>query len=300
MRPTLLSCHAYAGLTVLLWASAYVGTKVALTHFGSPELGLLRCGAASITLAIALSLKRPPLPRRRDAPWLALCGLTGFALYLFLFNKGSESLNPTTSCVLIATSPVITACFAGIFFRERITAPGWAAIALGFSGVLVMALWQGSLAISHGLIWMLAAASAISMHSILLRKLSGSYDALSITAWRFFAATLALAFLGPETASQAIGAPPAILSLACYLGVFPSALAYLAWAKALSLAPKTSTVTNYMFLTPFLALLLEFLVLDQTPDAGTFLGGGMILCSLLLFGKAGKQPKRHAGKADLN
>ena len=286
MRTIKFSCHGYALATVLLWASAYVFTKMALRYFGSPELGFLRCGTASAVLALCLAVKQPPLPSLRDAPWFILSGLTGFALYLFLFNKGSESLNPTTSCVVIATSPIITACFARVLFGERIALMGWAAILLGFCGILVMALWDGSLYLSGGLFWMLSAAAAISLHSILQRKLAGKYDALTITGFSFFAATLILSFLIPGTAVQAAAAPSSGLSLAVYLGVFPSALAYLSWAKALRVAEKTSTVTNYMFLTPFLALLLEYLFLGQAPGLGTCRGGGIILCSLLLFAKA--------------
>ena len=57
----------------------------------------------------------------------------------------------------------------------------------------------------------------------------------------------------------------------------------MAWAKAFSLAEKTSQVSNYMFLTPFLAALLDF----RIPDKATCIGGGIILFGVLIFNFGG-------------
>ena len=52
---------------------------------------------------------------------------------------------------------------------------------------------------------------------------------------------------------------------------------------ALAATRKTSSVTNYMFLMPFLSLMLEYLFIGTLPDAAVFAGGGVILLSLVLF-----------------
>lgn len=49
-----------------------------------------------------------------------------------------------------------------------------------------------------------------------------------------------------------------------------------------------SSVTNYLFVMPFLVLPLEYVVLGGLPGIGTFLGGTAILAGLLLFVRAGK------------
>lgn len=129
---------------------------------------------------------------------------------------------------------------------------------------------------------MLAAALLISVYNILQRALSREYAALAITAFSFFAGTVLLLPFAGGTAAQLATAPAEHILLACFLGVFPSALAYLLWAKAIALAPKTSGVSNYMFLTPFLALLLDYAVTGNLPAASTFVGGGIIMAGLLL------------------
>ncbi|MDR2934304.1 MAG: EamA family transporter, partial [Candidatus Adiutrix sp.] len=61
--------HCYALATVLLWSSAYVFTKVAMEHFSFASLGFLRCAVASVVLAAALAVKKPPRPPAAELPW---------------------------------------------------------------------------------------------------------------------------------------------------------------------------------------------------------------------------------------
>ena len=57
------------------------------------------------------------------------------------------------------------------------------------------------------------------------------------------------------------------------LGIFPSALAYFAWTKAIRLAVNTGRLANYMYLTPLLALLLAFFIFRDMSGTETFIGG---------------------------
>lgn len=278
-----------AFITVLLWSTAYVLTPVALRHFSASSLGLLRCAVATACLVPAVAAGGAGLPKPADYPLFLASGAAGFALYMVAFNTGSAMLNPTTSCVIISLSPIITALLAAAAFKERLGARRWFATGLAFCGILVMCLWDGAFAFSEGLAWMLGAAVLISAYNILQRHLSRRYSALQVTAGSFLAGTLLLAGCMPEAVAQLRAASVWQTGLACFLGIFPSAAAYVLWSKALALAPKTSSVANYMFLTPFLALLLEYGILGALPGPAVFAGGGLILAGLSLFALAGKR-----------
>ncbi len=280
------SFRLYALLTVLLWASAYVFTKVALRHYSSPALGFLRCAIACAVLIAGLRFRKQALPRLPDLPLFLLSGAAGFGLYLPVFNKGMETLNPSTSCILISTAPILSALLARLAFNERLSGLRWLGMAIAFGGVLVLSLWEGTLRISGGIVWTLGAALLISLYTIIQRSLARRYTALDITAWSFAAGTAMLCGFAPESLEQARSAPVSATALVFFLGIFPSALAYLCWSRALALAPGTSSVTNAMFLTPFLALLLEWVVTGTLPGPGTFLGGALILVGLLVFSRA--------------
>lgn len=282
-------CHLCAFLTVLLWSTAYVGSKVVVVSFTPGAMGFLRCFSATIVLVCMAFAKRLAPPRMRDWPWFFLSALFGLALYLILFNKGFASIGATTSCVIVAASPVISAVLASFIFGEKLAPLGWASIGLAFCGILIMALWEGSMNINAGVVWTAVASFIFAVYNLLQRKLSLSYDPPTVTAYTFVMGTILLSpFLG-EAMAESRAAPEAHTIILLLLGVFPSAVAYLLWVKALSLAPKTSYVVNYMFLTPFLSLMLELAVLRQWPDAGAILGGIVILGSLALFAVAGRR-----------
>lgn len=284
-----LSCHPYAFLTVAVWASAYIFSKMALQSLGAGSLGFLRCFIASLVLGGIVLVKRIGPPRRADIHWFFVAGLAGLSLYLLLYNRGQALLGPTTSCILIATSPIFTAILATALFREFIRPAGWFAIGLAFVGVVVMSLWDGDLTVNRGVLWTLAAAFSMACYNIVQRMLSRRYAPLQITAYTFFAGTLMLTPFMPEAFAELARGPASLLAVVVFLGVFPSAISYLLWGKALSIAPKTSHVSNYMFLTPVLALLFEFAIEARFPDAGTLVGGAVVLASLILFSLLGRK-----------
>ena len=288
-RNLFASSQWYAFATVALWSSAFVFTKVALQSFSSTGLGFLRCAIASVTLYAVLRVKKIGLFGWRELPRFALSGALGFSIYLYTFNKGSETLTATTGCILISTAPIITALLASFLFRERLRAMGWAALLLAFAGVLVLMLWNGAVSINGGVFWMLAASFAISGYNVIQRKLAGAYSSLQITAYSFLTATAMLAGFLPESVREIMAAPVPHVAAVVFLGVFPSALAYLLWARALSLAANTSEVTKFMFLTPLLSLVLGYAVISELPGPETWIGGAVILCGLGLFHAAGRR-----------
>ena len=294
MNNPALICQAYALATVVLWSTAYVYTKVALAFFTPGPLGLVRCAVASLAFLVVLPVMGKGrggffVPAARHLPLFAASGLSGFTLYLLAFNEGSISLNPTTNCIVISTAPILTAALARMFFGERLPVLRWLALGLAFGGVVVMNCGGHGFMLAPGMGWVLVAAALVSLYNLVQRTLARHYGAVQIAAWSFFAGTLFLLYCLPQTVAELRAAPTSALWLALFLGIFPSAAAYLLWTRALSLAPRTSLVTNYMFLTPFLSMLLDFAVTGGLPGASTFWGGGIILGALMLFSIAGKR-----------
>lgn len=285
-RRSLLLSQICAFLTVLFWSSAYVFTKTALEYYSFTALAVLRCFIASSCLAAVLALTQPQNMFRvplSAIPVLLASGAAGFAVYILVFNKGSALLNPTTGCIIISTSPIMTAIMARFCLQEKMGFLKWLAIALAFGGILIMSLWYGDFLISEGLGWMLGAALLISIYSLLQRRLTRRFSPLQVTTYSFWAATLLLMPFFTRTLAELRSAPLSHIALAFFLGVCPSAAAYLLWTKALALSPRTSAVSNHMFLTPFLTLVLEYIVNGTWPGPATFAGGTLIMASLLLF-----------------
>lgn len=290
-REVLLS-QFYAFLTVAIWSSAYVYTKVALLTFSATALGLLRCGVATLCLMTLLTFYRQLAVKWRHIPVFMLSGASGFTLYFIAFNTGSLSLNPTTASIIIALCPIISALLALVVFKEKLRISQWLATLTAFSAVLFISLQEGSLLISQGIIWMLGAAALLALYNVIQRRMNRQISALQMTAYSFLFGTVMLLGYAPDALSELQDAPSDAIALVIYLGLFPGAVAYITWGKALSLAENTGQITNWMFLTPCLALLLEYVVTDSYPGKATLAGGSIILICLLCFLRKNKSHGR--------
>ena len=275
--------------TVFLWASAFPLTKVVQEHFQSNALGFVRCSIAAIFLICIGKICHIHLPKKKDIPWFFLSGGLGFTLYMIFFNTGILTLTSATSSILIALTPIMTAIVASKFYGEHIKPIGWIAIGTAFFGVLVLLLWDGVLSINIGMLWTLGAAIVFCGYNIVSRQLgSKGYSALEIVTYSMICGAILLGFWSVQGIQQLMTSDATHIFALIYLGALPSAAAYFLWGKAMSLAERTSEVTNFMFVTPLLSTILGFIILHEVPNIGTFLGGAIIIISIVVFNTKGK------------
>ncbi|HCU08777.1 MAG TPA: EamA family transporter [Clostridiales bacterium] len=282
------SFHPYALITVIFWSLSYVLTRLALEYFSPFSIGFLRYFFASLALVIVAVSTKMKLPHKSDLVWFIAAGALGFFLYMITFNMGLTTVTASTSSVVIATVPVMTALFALFFYKETLRSFQWIAILIEFIGVVVLTLMNGAFSINIGLFWLFGAALSLSLYNLVQRKLTKAYTALQASTFSIFFGTLMLTLFLPGTLREMPSAPVMPYIHIAIMGICSSAAAYVAWAKAFSKAKQTSQVSNYMFLTPFLTTLLGFLMAGEVPDRATVLGGGIILLGVLVFNFGGK------------
>ena len=282
------SFHPYAAITILFWSLAYVLTRITLEYFSAFSLGFLRYAAASSALLVIVLTAKIKAPKKLDLKWFVLSGFFGFFIYMIVFNKGCETVTAATSSVIIATVPVITAILARLFYREKMSVIQWVATGLEFSGVIVLTVLDSAFSLNSGILWLILAAISLSSYNLLQRKLTKTYSGLQASAYSIFAGTLMLAVFIPDSVREAGSAPPVQLIYIAILGVFSSAIAYATWAQAIKKAKNTASVSNYMFLTPFLTTLLGFILAGEMPDISAIVGGAIIMTGVLIFNFGGK------------
>lgn len=277
------SFHPYAMTTILFWSLAYVFTRLALRYFSAFSLGFLRYLAAACALIVVAVFTGMKPPKVADIKWFALSGAAGFFLYIITFNLGCTTVTASTSSIIIATVPVITAVLARILYKERLNYLQWAATALEFVGVAVLTVLNGGFSVNLGLVWLLCAAVLLSIYNLVQRTLTKSYTALQTSAFSIFCGTILLTVFSPLSFGEVTKAPPIQILYILILGIFSSAIAYCAWAKAFAKAKQTSSVSNYMFITPLLTTILGYLIAGEKPERSVLLGGFIILLGLFLF-----------------
>ncbi len=281
-----------AGMTVILWSTGFVFTRIAVTYFSSYSVGLLRYLSASVVLIIIGFYKNIGLPHKKDIPLFFVLGALGFALYQLLFNIALTTITAATASVIAATVPVLTALFASIIFKERLNTMGWIAVAIEFSGILILTFWHREVSVGLGILWMLIAALSFAAYNLIQRFSTSYYTPLQATIYSIIASTILLLPFLPITIREVSQAPWQPIAAVVFMGIFPSAIGFILWTRALSIAPQIGDVTNFMFLTPLLSTLLGILLIGEFPDLGTLWGGVIILLGVALFNNRHRIIKR--------
>lgn len=276
----------YAIATVLFWGSSFPVSKIAQVQFTPASLGFLRCSIASILLLLLGGAMKMQKPRKKDMGLFVGAGLTGFTIYLVLFNTGLLTVTAATSSVIIALTPIFTAIGASKVYHEKISVRGWSCIFSAFIGVLILLLWNGIFSIRIGALYLLGAALMFCVFQLLNRELiHRGYSSLEVTTYSMLVGAIGLGFALPEGISQIMSANPEHLGALLFLSIFPSALSYFLWGKALSYAENTSQVTNFIFCNPLISTTVGFLLLGEIPSIETFIGGIIIIGSILQFNR---------------
>lgn len=288
MRHSNNSALLLAFLTVMLWSTGFVFTRIAVRDIGPFPLGLLRYGSAAVILVVIGLVKHIGLPKMKDVPLFLVLGALGFFFYQIFFNIAMTTITAATASVVTATVPVLTAFFASLLFRENLGKLGWVAVCIEFAGILVLTLWQREVSIGWGLVWMIIAALCFAGYNLIQRFATKRYSSVQSTVYTITASALIFLFFLPQAVEEVQTAPVGSLLAVLFMGIFPSAIGFLLWTKALSIAKQIGDVTNFMFVTPLLSTLLEILLIGDIPDAGTITGGVMILLGVALFNNRGR------------
>ncbi|MBQ9979609.1 MAG: EamA family transporter [Oscillospiraceae bacterium] len=277
------SFHPFALATVVCWALAYVFTRMALRHYSPFPLGFLRYFVAALAMIVAVIIIRAQKPRLKDIKWFFACGATGFFLYVIFYNKGCQTVTSATSSVIIALVPVMTSLMAFFIYKEKLSWIQWTAVGVELLGTIVLTVLYGGFSVNIGLFWLLCAAFVLSVYNLLQRQVTKRYSAVEAAAYGIFAGAIMLTIFLPGAIRESSTAAPINILYVLILGVLSSAVAYICWAKAFMKAKKTSSVSNYMFITPFIVSILGYVVAEEAVTSETIIGGAIILFGFAMF-----------------
>ena len=278
-----------AGLTVVLWASAFPGIRAALQSYTPVHIALIRYTTASVALALYALFVRMRLPRLRDLPGFALLGLVGIAYYNVALNIGEIHIPSAEASFLIASAPIFMAVEAIPFLGERLRLWGWIGIAISCGGIALITLSQNTT--FHFDFWailVLTAAIAQSLYSVGQKPLLSRYTAFECTAYAIWIGTVFLLIFSPGLLEELHNAPFHVTLAATYLGLFPGALGYVSWSYALSRLP-ASTAASFLYLVPIVASAIAWIWLGEVPALLALVGGAFVLAGVILVNSRGRQ-----------
>ncbi|HLX18600.1 MAG TPA: DMT family transporter [Gaiellaceae bacterium] len=276
-----------AGITIVLWASAFVGIRSAGRSFSPGALSLGRLTVAVVALAVIGLARGDRLPSLAALKHVALpllaCGLLWFGAYNVALNSGERRVDAGTAAMLVNIGPILIAVLAGILLREGFPRSLFTGLAVAFAGVIVIGVASSThTATTEGVLLCVASAFAyaggVVAQKVVLRVLTPIQTV-------FFCAVIGALVCAPF-------APQLVRQLGpvhgegwlLYLGIGPTALGFIFWGFALS---RTSAgklaVTTYLI--PPISVLLGWLWLGESPAALAYLGGALALAGVAVSRK---------------
>lgn len=282
---------AAALVTVILWASAFVGIRAAGDDLSAGPLSLARLLVGSAVLGVVVLARREALPARGDLGRVVVCGLLWFGLYNVALNEAERQIDAGTAAMLVNVGPVLIAVLAGVLLGEGFPRTLVAGCAVAFGGAVVIGLAtsQGGVVVGSGAALCLLAALAYAGGVVAQKPVLARSSALGVSWLACAIGCVACLPFAPALVAEVGEAEAASLWWAVYLGVFPTAVAFTTWAYALG-RTTAGRMGSTTYLVPPLAILMGWIALGETPPGLAFVGGALCVAGAALARRPAPKP----------
>ncbi|NRP72027.1 putative inner membrane transporter YedA [Ensifer psoraleae] len=272
------------GLTAVapaIWGSTYLVTTEFLPSGYPLTVAMLRALPAGLILLLIVR----QMPKRNW--WLRsfVLGALNFSFFQAMLFVSAYRLPGGVAATVGAIQPLIVVVLSRVVIGSPIKVLSVVAGVAGMAGVALLVLTPGAALDPIGIVAGLAGAVSMAFGTVLSRHWAPPVSPLTFTAWQLAAGGLLLV---PAVLLLEPSLPP--LSVAnvagfAYLGLIGAAFTYLLWFRGLSrLEP--SAVAPLGFLSPVVAILLGWGVLDQQLTVAQSAGIAVVLASVWLSQRA--------------
>ena len=272
-----------AGVTVVLWASAFVAIRHVGREFSGGALSLGRLLVGSAVLGAVLLRRGWVTPTAAEWRLLLVCGVLWFGVYNVALNEAERRLDAGTAAMLVNIGPILIAVLAGTLLHEGFPRRLVLGTVVAFGGVVVIGASTSSREATQGWGVLLCVLAAVSyaIGVVTQKPLLGRLPGLQVTWTACTIGAVACLPYAPALVHETGAARVSSVGWIVYLGAFPTAVAFTTWAYALS-RTSAGRMGATTYLVPPLAVLLGWLVLDETPAGLAFVGGALCLSGVAL------------------
>ncbi|PEA61590.1 EamA family transporter [Bacillus thuringiensis] len=288
MKQTILGAICLS-LAASIWGGMYVVSKYVLDFIPPLTLVWLRFIIAFVVLYGILKLaekkqKKKVNIRKKDWLLFAWIGFIGYFISITCQFIGTKLSDAHTGSLVTSATPAFMVIFAALILKEKLTARRLLSTIIATIGVIIVIGWDieiGSYFI--GTIILVGAAITWALLSIYVKIASIQFSSLVITTYAIF---FSLFFITPfmiwELQAASIGTVNTYVILGIlYLGIVSTAGAFFLWNKGLELLD-ASIGSLFFFFQPIVGSLLGWLLLNETLNSNFFIGGILIICSVLI------------------
>lgn len=283
--------HTVAFLTVAIWGTTFVATKVLMINGLSPaQIFLLRFSMAYILMLI-INHKRLFSNSWQDEIKMLLLGITGGSMYFLCENEAMNFTTATNTSLIVCSCPLFATLLVRLVYRSsHINLIQVSGSLLAFTGMIIVVL-NGRFVLHLSPVGdTLAFTACISwaIYSLLMKAASEKYSAAFITRKVFFYGTLTAIpyylITGHQTPSIDIFMRPQVIGNLIFLGCLASMICFLTWNWCIS---KLGTVkaTNWVYFNPITTIVFAAWVLHEEITTYFLIGAACILAGMYIADK---------------
>jgi len=279
--------HLAALLTIVIWGTTFISTKILLVDFQPVEILFFRFVMGFLVLLVMYPRKLKTTGYKQELIFVA-AGLCGICLYYLLENIALTFTLASNVGVIISVAPFFTAILTHWFVKseEKLRVQFFVGFAVAMAGIILIS-FNGSKVEFNPMGDLLAVAAALvwAFYSILTRKISSfGYPVILSTRRTFFYGIMfmipALFFFDFQPDLSRFANMTYLFNI-LYLGLGASALCFVTWNFAVKRlgAVKTSV---YIYMVPVITVITSVLILHEQLTLLAGLGTLLTLIGLLL------------------
>ncbi len=259
---------------VTVWGSGYLASKVGL-QYAPPFTFLTLRFAFGVLLVVPLALlARPVWPRGKVLGHVAVAGLLMHAVNLGGSHYSQYlGMSAGITALILALQPLVTAMIAAPLLGERLRRPQWIGVVLGLLGVALVVWHKIDLRALTlpALTAVCVALAAITAGTLYQRVFCPAVDLRAAGVVQFIATLAVLAPLAFVVEGFPVRWSWPLAGSIVFLVVLASILAVNA-LHLLMRRGQATHVTSLLYLTPIIAVVLEWLMFGVRPTLLTAVG----------------------------
>ena len=286
--------HIVAVLTVAVWGTTFVWTKLLIINGLSPaQIFTLRFIIAYVLLT-GFSLWRGRhkwlSDNWRDELTMMALGLTGGSMYFLTENESLRFTTATNTSLIVCSCPLFAMLIIALFYKSErfsrlqalgslLALIGMAAVVLNGHFVLHLSPLGDTLAFSACICW--------ALYTLLMKPVMGRYPAMFITRKVFFYGILTILpyyIFVPDMPSLDVLMRPEVALNLLFLGSVASMLCYLTWSWCMK-GLGAVICTNWVYVNPITTIIAAWLILDEQITVYFLIGSILIIAGMYLSSK---------------
>ncbi|MBN2460688.1 MAG: DMT family transporter [Candidatus Cloacimonetes bacterium] len=277
--------YFFALAAVLLWATSASAFKISLRYINFGELLFLASLSAVITVFMIILLSgRCKLLFQISPAEIRSSMLLGFLnpfLYYLILFRAFSLLPAQLAQPLNFIWPLMIVILSIPLLKRKVKLKDFAAIGISFLGVLIISTrgsftsfkgsdpWGIFLALSSSLVW--AFFWIYNTKNRLIPELKMFLN--------FCWGTIFISIYLISSGNLEIPPVPGIIG-GLYIGLFEMGITFILWLKALRYTTNTARINNFIYLTPFLSLLVITLAVGERILLATLAGLLLIVAGI--------------------